>query len=149
MVIQTTMIKVDRELHKLLKFESKRSSEAAGRHVSIREWLVYALDERLKSLDEIDRLKAQGNDLSRDEKFRVELVNAEAKLQKKYGDRIDDLEQWESDLEKFEKGLIALVGDSIEARELILEYKESRLASKEASLDRDSQYIDPNAPTGY
>ena len=50
--IQTAMIKVDRELHKLLKFESKRSSEASGRHVSIREWISTALDERLKALDE-------------------------------------------------------------------------------------------------
>ena len=130
------MIGVGSELHKYLKTEAVKSTKVSGRHVSIGEWLHYALLERIESQAEVERLTAQGYDLTLDEKYEqklsVELVSAKAELQHELGDWQDFLEQSESDIEALIKDLLELTQDApLPVRERMITFRELRLQRKE------------------
>ena len=77
---------VDPKLHELLKHEAARSSEASGRHVSVREWLWYAMDQRNEALAENEQLRAENEYLRQ----QLENVETDAEYRQKVEDRALD-----------------------------------------------------------
>ena len=74
-------IGVDQKLHEHLKQEAARTSEASGRHVSVREWLAYALLERINLADENEQLRQQ-----------LENVDLNAEYKKKLNEEVAAIE---------------------------------------------------------
>ena len=142
MALNRKMIAVDSRLHKCLKQEAAATSQELGRHVNISEWITLILQSQIKTEEENERLKAQGYDLTLDEKYERRLnadkVTYEAEIKAKYRDWETELETWENELEALKNEFLAVFDDddikAIEIRKLWLRFHKDRIEKEENKI---------------